>query len=164
MTNQGSPTAAQCSVTPLVNAPLPVESGSGAPPSPLRLQRKRTRGFRLQEVSRAANGLYAVCVTRPGKFGNPYDWRIGVDAGGVSYAKGCAVDFYREWIRNGRGPGAPADEDIASLRGKNLACFCKLCAAHAGGRPFALRCSDCDPCHIDVLGPAANNFKCAETK
>lgn len=41
-------------------------------PRPVRLQRKRAKGFDLQAVSRAANGLPGRAVTRPGDFGNPF--------------------------------------------------------------------------------------------
>ena len=38
---------------------------------PVRIQMKRTKGFDLQEYSQSINGLPAVLVTRPGKWGNP---------------------------------------------------------------------------------------------
>ena len=43
---------------------------------PLRLQLSRRMGFDLQARSRHANGLAAVSVARPGKWGNPF--RIGI--------------------------------------------------------------------------------------
>ena len=39
---------------------------------PVRIQRKRTKGFDLQAASRAVNGLDCVYVGRPSAFGNPY--------------------------------------------------------------------------------------------
>jgi hypothetical protein len=42
------------------------------------------------------------------------------------------------------------------LRGKNLACWCKLCPAHADGKPFDVHCDACAPCHTDPLGKIAN--------
>jgi hypothetical protein len=43
--------------------------------APVRLQLSRHKGFNLQEHSRAINGLEAVNVARPGKWGNPFDFR-----------------------------------------------------------------------------------------
>lgn len=42
----------------------------------VRIQRKRTRGYNMQVDSRQVNGLDCVAVTRPGKWGNPYDITI----------------------------------------------------------------------------------------
>ena len=39
---------------------------------PIRLQLSRAKGFDLQALSRAANGLTAVNVGRPSKWGNPF--------------------------------------------------------------------------------------------
>lgn len=50
----------------------------------------------------------------------------------------------------------PPRPDVKPLRGKNLACFCRLCERHQAGKPFAETCPDCDPCHADPLGEAAN--------
>jgi hypothetical protein len=47
------------------------------PAKPIRLQLSRKKGFRLDAASHAANGLPAVRVCRPGRWGNPY--RIGID-------------------------------------------------------------------------------------
>ncbi len=122
-------------------------------PHPLRIQRKRTKGCKLPEG--------AICVTRPGMWGN---WFSGKDA----------VAAYREaWrllVQMERGPcelrGGPDPmvkmagkvydvkiefipswdvieqmrAEIAKLRGKPLACFCPLTRA----------------CHADVLAEIAN--------
>jgi hypothetical protein len=53
-------------------------------------------------------------------------------------------------------PELPPRPDVKPLRGKNLACFCSLCERHQAGKPFAETCPDCDPCHADPLGEAAN--------
>ena len=39
---------------------------------PVRLQLSRRKGFDLQALSLTTNGLPAVVVARPGKWGNPY--------------------------------------------------------------------------------------------
>lgn len=66
-------------------------------------------------------------------------------------AQVAAVELFKgsciaELIR--RAPG--------SLRGKNLACWCKLCPAHADGKPLGVVCADCAPCHVDLLLTLAN--------
>ncbi len=105
--------------------------------TPVRLQRSRVKGSRLV----SPNGLPIVCVTRPGKWGNPV--RVG-DV--ITYAGEKkqrvesaeeAVEHYRSianWIRINE------PERLDELRGKNLACFCPL------GKP----------CHADVLLALAN--------
>ncbi len=68
---------------------------------PARIQRKRTKGWK-----KPAN---TVCVTRPGRWGNPYDWK--------TLGKAEAVRLFEKNIL----PTLPVHE----LRGKNLACWCK---------------------------------------
>ena len=105
---------------------------------PKRIQRKRTKGWRVP-----AN---CVSVTRPGKFGNPFsvlpNARPGARVGGaIGYfavqTTEDAIECYREAeiLRL-------ADEPhfLDELRGKDLACFCKLD----------------EPCHADVLLELAN--------
>jgi hypothetical protein len=71
--------------------------------TPERIQRKRSKGWRMPENT--------VSVTRPGKWGNPFE--VGPE---LSAAE--AVRLFEENIL----PGLPVHE----LRGKNLACFCPL--------------------------------------
>jgi hypothetical protein len=114
---------------------------------PVRLQLSRRAGFNLQAVSKAANGLEAVKVARPGIWGNPFivkpEFKSGRKVGG-SYI--CvptvedAVACYREMFQH---EGETADmlrKRLPDLRGKNLACFCK---------PDQL-------CHADILLELAN--------
>lgn len=124
--------------------------------TPVRIQRKRTRGFDLQAESRAINGLPARCVDRSTWWGNPF--RVGTTVS-VRSAKGEriviagpiennaeAIAWFRGmWLaREARSPGL-LDRRMAELRGKNLACFCALDA----------------PCHGDVLLELANRpIKC----
>ncbi len=96
--------------------------------TPVRIQLSRRKGFNLQEVSRAINGLDAVKVTRPGKWGNPY--KIGTCL--IPDARAAVDAFAANLPLTIRG--------LDELRGKNLACFC---------RPG-------DPCHGDVLLTIAN--------
>jgi hypothetical protein len=89
---------------------------------PLRLQRKRTKGSKLPPGT--------VCTNRPGRFGNPF---------------ATAAEF-RKWLEGEIDPPELSDrrrwilDNVSGLRGKRLACFCKLDAA----------------CHADVLAELAN--------
>jgi hypothetical protein len=50
-----------------------------------------------------------------------------------------------------------AVEALEDIRGRNLACWCRLCDAHAAkGLPLGVTCADCDPCHAHVLLEIAN--------
>lgn len=98
---------------------------------PQRIQRKRTKGYRMPENT--------VSVTRPGKWGNPFP---------VSeYGREMSIKMFRRAIMD---PGTlPRQlsvrfqhmrDRIKDLQGKNLACFC----------------NEGDPCHADVLLELAN--------
>jgi len=78
-------------------------------PPPTRIQRRRTRGWRMP-----SNTVY---VGRGSKWGNPY--RVGhpLDAE-------AAVLAYRDYLKGPRADYIRAT--IAELRGKNLACWCAL--------------------------------------
>lgn len=106
---------------------------------PTRLQRRRTPGYNMQAESLTLNGLECVSVTRPGKWGNPHKVGalIGPFADGPRVTPQIAVERYRGWIVEQIVTGKL---NIESLRGKNLACFCKLG----------------EPCHADVLLEFAN--------
>jgi hypothetical protein len=116
---------------------------------PRRLQLSRKKGFNLQAFSRAANGLDAVNVARPSRWGNP--WVIGQIACSCRSAGECthnafrssdaaaAVAAYRDWAKSWRNPRGLLSH-LPSLRGKNLACWC------VPG----------EPCHADVLLELAN--------
>lgn len=114
-------------------------------PEPIRLQLSRRKGFDLQARSQATNGLPAVNVARPTKWGNP----AKVGELGCMSAQG-AVEAYRRWLTKGpasllsfRDPPR-ITEIITRLRGKNLACWC------APG----------SPCHANVLLELANRPIC----
>jgi len=103
---------------------------------PQRIVRKRTRGWRMP-----AN---TVCVTRPGKWGNPYKttWEYPACAA----VRDFKLDLMDELFR--RDYNLPINlkhfhwmvTHLIELRGKNLACYCKRGA----------------PCHADVLLELAN--------
>lgn len=87
---------------------------------PRRVQLRRTKGWKMPENT--------VNVARPSKWGNPY--RIGTvligDAEAAVMAFKANLPLSDEWLR--------------PLRGKNLACWCRLD----------------QPCHADVLLDLAN--------
>ena len=114
---------------------------------PVRLRLRRERGFDLQAHSRATNGLPAVNVARPSKWGNPFT--IG-DCGSAEEAVarfGRAVlgawsngDFLPPFAHPESTIGRIIADAPRELRGHNLACWCE-----AG-----------EPCHADVLLSLAN--------
>lgn len=100
--------------------------------TPQRLQRRRTKGWRLPPTGR--------CVTRPGPFGNPF--RLGDDCPTCGPpikldTPELVVHAFREYAE-ARLVVEPGWLD--PLRGKDLYCFCAAGAA----------------CHADVLIELAN--------
>ena len=127
--------------------------------APVRLQLSRRRGFNLQALSQATNGLPAVKVDRSSKFGNPN--RVGDKdpKTGRPMTAMAAVDRFRDYLASARRESTEdrgglvhhhvvenyyaaqaVDVIKRELRGKNLACWCGT----AG------------PCHADVLLDIAN--------
>lgn len=115
---------------------------------PIRVQRKRIKGWRMPE-----NTAY---VGRPTKWGNPWiagykvsphiavqfgdetpSW-FGRKAGDLVCDAADAVEMYRKWIPDCAERNMPWS--FGELRGKNLACWCSLD----------------QPCHADVLLELAN--------
>ncbi len=99
---------------------------------PVRIQRKRIKGWRMPE-----NTLY---VGRPSKWGNPFNVT-------PERTQAEAVAAFRTWLLvDGCHANMPAKkrailDHIHELRGKNLACWCGLD----------------EPCHADVLLEVANS-------
>lgn len=104
---------------------------------PIRIQRRRTRGFNLQIHSVRRNGLNAKYVGRPTKWGNKYKVgdRIVTLGGEMILTAEWAIWHYRNDLIN-----SPLIKEIGGLRGFNLACFCKEGVL----------------CHADVLLELAN--------
>ena len=94
---------------------------------PERIQLSRRKGWRMPENT--------VSVARPTKWGNPF--RVG-DATIPTTKE--AVRRFRHWIADRMVVGPPPP-DPSELRGKNLACWCRLGT----------------PCHADVLLELANS-------
>lgn len=107
--------------------------------SPQRIQRKRTKGWRMPEG--------AVYVGRPTKWGNPY--AVGHESafiGGTPVmgieeplTRADAAELFRLALASGD-LGFTVNDARAELRGKDLACWCPLD----------------QPCHVDVLLEVAN--------
>lgn len=76
---------------------------------PKRIQRKRTKGWRMPE-----NTVY---VGRGSKWGNPFT----VD----EYGREKAVSMFRDYIGHPNSPHGFEPHEIEELRGKDLACWCK---------------------------------------
>jgi hypothetical protein len=118
--------------------------------APVRLKLSRVRGFNLQAASLAMNGLPAVNVARPTKWGNPHHaWRCWYhgpmpELGLPDFDAVTAADADREGARIAvaqfRLEAERRPQAFAELTAKNLACWCK---------PDA-------PCHADVLLALAN--------
>lgn len=104
------------------------------PAKPIRVTLSRKKGWRMP-----AN---TVKVCRPGRFGNPFI--VGKDRN-----QRQAVDCFRMWLTTPHiTAGIPNKKQaildgLESLRGKNLACFCK---------PGT-------PCHADILLEISNQPK-----
>lgn len=116
---------------------------------PQRIQLSRAAGFSLQAASLALNGLPAVSVARPGKWGNPFKVDMLYAHGpqqGQPLGQAGAVRAFENLMRtNLRLQPAKTRHQLHFLRGKNLACWCAL---PKPGEP--------DLCHAAVLLRLAN--------
>jgi hypothetical protein len=104
-------------------------SRQGLERRPLRIQLRRTRGWRKPPG--------AITVARPTIYGNPFPVIDGDPT--------AVVARYRGWLTNKLAnpdvlPWRPNQADIDALRGHDLACWCPLD----------------QPCHADVLLELAN--------
>lgn len=113
---------------------------------PARIQRRRTRGWRLAGAADPFRG--GVIVDRSSRYGNPC--KVGLmQEMGYEDPHAAAAANYRTWLAGSRSD-APTDEadrrrerildGLPSLRGKDLACPCPLYKA----------------CHADYLLDRAN--------
>jgi hypothetical protein len=115
---------------------------------PKRIQRKRTKGWRMPP-----NTVY---VGRPSKWGNPWTVKAAISSGFYKpeYAPLVCITEYAAWLKSQPSPNSEelgirktlVDrkkiilDSLKGLRGKNLACWCK----------------EGEPCHADVLLELAN--------
>ena len=90
---------------------------------------------RLQRSRRTKLPPGTVCVTRPGKWGNPFEkGQPGIET------NADAARLHRAWIQDTPEGRLVADRARRELRGRNLACWCKIGS----------------PCHAEVLLEIAN--------
>lgn len=111
---------------------------------PVRLQLSRKKGFDLQTTSRALNGLPAVNVARPTKYGNPFV--VGADGNRedcVRLYKFMVAGYFcvtcKPEIAEQREYRKRLQRNLRHLKGRNLACWCRG-----------------EPCHASVLLELAN--------
>ncbi|MBW3636342.1 MAG: DUF4326 domain-containing protein [Armatimonadetes bacterium] len=109
---------------------------------PRRVQRKRTKGWRLPV---GVNGQKAIIVTRGTKWGNPF-------AAAKLGSNGAAKSAFQMWLQGQIWPEFRPElrawmlENLPTLRGRDLCCFC-------GADEY---------CHADVLLQKANEVPNAQ--
>ena len=114
--------------------------------SPVRVQRRRTKGWRTPPCS-CGCGQPARYVGRGTKWGNP--WRVGkpwfvvlrFPDGSTQYVRQPDLVTPELAVMLYRAASGPVEEVIAELGGHDLSCWCPL--DDAEGNRF--------PCHADVL-------------
>ena len=120
---------------------------------PQRIQLRRTKGWRLRDVS-----PNAIVVARPSKWGNPFTLADATEAEYSNPRRAC-VSHYRAWLEMHN--AYPDQFDVGrmsfnrhwvlarihTIRGHDLACWCPLVDAN-GVRV---------PCHADILLKIANS-------
>lgn len=110
--------------------------------TPKRIQRKRTKGWRLPENT--------MIVSRPTQWGNPYHISM-------IQSRSKAVMAYRDYMDKIRIEQPEQYRAMLEpLRGKDLACWCALCEKHKNGKSMSEHCRNCAPCHADILLQLAN--------
>jgi len=100
---------------------------------PVRIQRKRTKGYNMQEHSKSINGLECVYVGRPSMYGNPFVETVWT-------SKAEVVERYGEYLHN---HPQLKHHIFMRLLNKNIACWCPE-GAH---------------CHGDVIVEYINNIR-----
>lgn len=141
--------------------------------TPVRLQLSRAKGFNLQEASRLRNGLEAVNVARPSKWGNPFI--LGEPSGVFPEDMGHrgaaevlipalsieqVIEFYRNAVTGFISPEMyPNGHDWRSTFLKKTNNWWPIDAARSmlRGKNLACWCKSGMPCHADVLLELANH-------
>lgn len=125
---------------------------------PVRLRLSRRKGFDLQAWSREVNGLPAVNVARPSRYGNPFV--VGTDGTRAECVRFFALAVNGLVLASARRSAATDALTLASagrrwareIRGHNVGCWCELPAL---GSP--------DICHGAVWLVLADDEKPAAT-
>lgn len=131
---------------------------------PVRLQLRRTAGFRLT----SPNALPIQKVDRTTQWGNSVtttNMTVFVFCkaqGGKNFTTRNATPHevlkrFKEEVDAGTMYRWTKGDIKKLLGGRNLACWCQLCPKHRDkGLPAHEKCADCAPCHADVLLGIAN--------
>lgn len=128
--------------------------------NPVRLQLSRKKGFNLQALSLATNGLAAVNVARPSKWGNPFIVHSDRGPSGKPWpmTPEVAVATFRRMLEK---EGAWFPIPLPWPKGKIPACEPTTIAdvrRHLAGKNLACWCAE-SPCHADVLLKLANRAR-----
>lgn len=145
--------------------------------APVRIRLSRAKGFNLQAASLAINGLPAVNCARPGRWGNPFDFRSS-EYCWAALAYGCrgdrlgrqeaSVRIFSAWIDPPDGLHTVSWEEQPKMGGSNkwapLGSPIKAGSApsrddireHLRGKNLACWCGLGEPCHGDPLLELAN--------
>lgn len=119
--------------------------------TPVRIQRKRTKGWKMP-----AN---TVSATRPGRFGNPY--KIGDHCGWGIIRRDLGNRSLRDILieKNGEPVYKTTEDIIAGFKQKVLAseAFQRIIKHYLKGKNIACWCKLTDPCHVDFLLQIANS-------
>ena len=144
---------------------------------PVRIQRQRTKGWKMPPNT--------VCVTRPGKYGNPFNF-TSAEFSFTALAFGCrgdragrikaSVKAFREWVGSDPTKRTVGFERGVVIEGPNKQRIEIGARATAGrapsleeirrdlrGKNLACFCALDQPCHADVLLELANTPAVAET-
>ncbi len=147
---------------------------------PVRLQLSRKKGFDLQALSLATNGLECAVVARPVRWGNPFDFRRA-HYGWIALSHGCrgdaagrqeaSVRALRAWVDPpfGRRTLSHEEQPKIALPGGEVPLGPPISAGEAPsvadiraalrGKNLACWCAPGAPCHADVLLEIANAEK-----
>lgn len=140
--------------------------GPSSEERPMRIRLERRAGWRMPR--------HTIKADRSTRLGNPFQAASSTPedhAAVVDHFQRCMAHpatLLRHQIlkvargRAGEGYFLDIKTRLPQLRGWNLACWCRLCPIHQSGKPFAVSCPDCLPCHVDVLGVLANGLICEE--
>ncbi len=144
--------------------------------APVRIRLSRAKGWRMPENT--------VRVSRPGKWGNPFDFRAGVH-GFTALAFGCrgdragrqaaSVKAYRDWIDPGEGRQVQSFDFQVGFERKDgrfhglaprleagVAPTYAEIRSELAGKNLACWCALDAPCHADVLLELANRPVCEQ--
>lgn len=83
---------------------------------------------------------YDILVDRNSKWGNPFSHKVKSRAKYIVKTRKESIDCHREWLTSGEGKYLL--EDLHELKGKKIACWCKINQS----------------CHSDIIIKLVNNL------